>query len=893
MSRTGNTIKNTYVGIIAQVVTIILNFVNRTIFIKFLGVEYLGIGGLFSNVLSMLSLAELGIGVAMVYNLYKPLAENDEQSIKAYMNFYKFAYRIIAIIILVAGLALIPCLPFIIKDKPNVDHFELAYVLFLLNTVASYLFSYKRSMFTADQKERVNTLNRTIFAVILCFAHLAVLIAFENYLAYLTVTIAVTIISNIRISYLCDKKYPFLKKNKDRLDKGRRKGLMKHVGAQMSHKFGGVVVNGTDNILTTSFVTGGLALVGKYSNYTLFTGTLNTLINMIFNAVLPSVGNLNVNADREKLEKTYNRILFINASLLMVISACLLVLADDFITVWLGREFVLDKYVVLIIVANFFISGMRHATTVFINALGLYTRNKYKPWAEAAINLAASLILIQYMGFFGVLLGTTISTVLTSFWVDPYVLYKHGFKKSVWGYFIRYALYTGVFVGMCAAAYFGTAFVNVDNVLMWMVKAIFVGIICCAVVFIAFCKTDEFKSLFNMVKGFAQRIIEKIKKLGAPQMDSFNKENLCVIKPKRNYGIDLLRLVSMFMVVLLHVLYQGGILTSVHDLTFKGELLWSAEIVCYCAVNCFALISGYVGLFSRNKKSGIINIWIQVIFYSVGIKLIETVLLLAMGKEIAIKSILTSFFPLIYDTNWYFTAYFCLFFFVPFYNHIINTMERKQVKGLIAVIIALFSIVGTIKPNRSWGVELGYSFVWLSSMYIIGAYIAKYKPFENISKKKSLAFFLGSVLLTIISREALLFITLKMKGTPYLGLYFVTYTSPLMIIAAVSLLNVFSKIEIDGIGKKIIAFLAPTAFGVYIIHTNPVIFDRLLFNRFDFIVQYNAFVVLAFAIGASVAVFLACALVDKLRILLFKLLRIDKLSCWIEGVCTRIINKFI
>lgn len=512
MSRTGNTIKNTYFGIIAQVVTIILNFVNRTIFIKFLGVEYLGMGGLFSNVLSMLSLAELGIGVAMVYNLYKPLAENDEKSIKAYMNFYKLAYRIIAAIILVAGLALVPLLPFIIKEKPNVEHFELAYVLFLLNTVASYLFSYKRSIFSADQKERVNTINRTIFSVILCLAHLAVLIVFKSYIIYLIVTIIVTVLSNIRVSYLCDKKYPFLKKNNERLGKTEKKGLMKHVFAQMSHKFGGVVVNGTDNILTTSFVTGGLALVGKYSNYTLFTGTLNTLINMVFNAVLPSVGNLNVNSDRDKLEKTYNKILFINAGLMSLISCCLLILADDFITVWLGRDFVLDKYVVLIIVINFFVSGMRHATTVFINALGLYTKNKYKPWAEAAINLIASLILIQYMGFFGVLLGTTISTVLTSFWVDPYVLYKHGFKKSVWVYFLRYTAYTAAFVGMCAASYFGTSFINVDNVLMWLVKAVLSGIICCVIITILFFKTEEFKALFCMIKGFIQRIFKKIKR---------------------------------------------------------------------------------------------------------------------------------------------------------------------------------------------------------------------------------------------------------------------------------------------------------------------------------------------------------------------------------------------
>lgn len=153
MSRLTNTIRNTVVGFAAQLIVILLNYINRTIFIYYLGAEYLGLSGLFSNILSMLSLAELGIGVAISFSLYKPLEENDIRKTKALMNFYQLAYRIIGIVILILGLCLIPFLDVLIKDKPDIPHFTLIYVLFLSNTVVSYFFTYKRSLLSADQKE--------------------------------------------------------------------------------------------------------------------------------------------------------------------------------------------------------------------------------------------------------------------------------------------------------------------------------------------------------------------------------------------------------------------------------------------------------------------------------------------------------------------------------------------------------------------------------------------------------------------------------------------------------------------------------------------------------------------------------------------------------------------
>ena len=262
MSRLTNTIRNAAVGFGAQLIIVLLNFINRTFFIQFLGAEYLGLSGLFSNILSMLSLAELGIGVAISFSLYKPLQEQNIRKTKALMSFYRLAYNVIGILILGLGLCLIPFLDLLIKDRPDIPHFTLIYLLFLFNSVVSYFFTYKRSLLSADQKEYLNTINRTLFSIIQCAGQFIILFFTRNYLLYLLVVIACTIGSNIRISHQCDNLYPYLKGNSERLTKEETKTLMKYVGAQLSHKVGGIVVNGTDNVLKTEIVNGGLVIVG-------------------------------------------------------------------------------------------------------------------------------------------------------------------------------------------------------------------------------------------------------------------------------------------------------------------------------------------------------------------------------------------------------------------------------------------------------------------------------------------------------------------------------------------------------------------------------------------------------------------------------------------------------
>ena len=509
MSRLTNTIRNTMVGLAAQFVVILLNFINRTIFIHFLGVEYLGLGGLFSNILSMLSLAELGIGVAISFSLYKPLEENDIRKIKALMNFYQFAYRIIGFTILGLGLCLIPFLDYLIKDKPDIPYFILIYILFLMNTVVSYFFTYKRSLLSADQKEYVNSINRTIFSVIQSIGQFLVLLFTKNYLFYLIVVVICTLFSNIRISYQCDKMYPYLKNNREKLTKAETKLSMKYVAAQFSHKVGGIVVSGTDNVLTTSLVSGGLAIVGLYSNYLLLINTIKNIITMFFTSVTASVGNLNAENNVEKSKSVFDKMFFINMCFYGITTSCIYNLANDFICLWIGEEYLLSAGVVIVIVINYFVAGMRQTCQTYNTTLGLFWNDRYKPWIEAVVNLVASIVLVHYYGFMGVLLGTLISTITTSFWVEPCILYKHGFKMKLTDYFIRYGQYTVVTFVYTVVSFWLTGFIEVNSFLMWSLKAVMVGGISVGILVLFFWRKPEFVELKTIAKNLLNTRIKK------------------------------------------------------------------------------------------------------------------------------------------------------------------------------------------------------------------------------------------------------------------------------------------------------------------------------------------------------------------------------------------------
>lgn len=500
MTRTKNTLRNGVTGILGQVCNTVLSFMNRTIFIYFLDSVYLGVNGLFSNILSMLSLAELGIGTAIIFKMYKPLTFGDERKIKALMNFYKQSYRIIGAIVICIGLSLIPFLDTIVGKHEDIPNFTWIYILYLLNSASSYFFAYKRSLLSADQKEYINSFNRIIFFIFQSIGQFFVLLFTSNYLLYLVIGIIATIVSNIRISYICDKMYPYLKKNREVLSKSEKQELYKYTFAQTCHKIGGVVVNGTDNILMTVFVKNGLHFVGLYSNYLLILGSTKSILNSLFNAANASVGNLNASEDIVKSKQIFDSMFFINYIIFGFVSCCIYILINNFIAIWVGEEYIISNVIVLVITLNYYLSGMRQTCIVYNTTLGLFWNDRYKPIFEAIINLVASIFLIKLYGFIGVFLGTLISNLLTNFWVEPYLLYKYGFKKNVRDYFNRYCKYTAVAMVSCFIVNLIFSSVIPKNIIEWLVKAIFCSCILLVLMILPFINTNEYKFVYKTLK---------------------------------------------------------------------------------------------------------------------------------------------------------------------------------------------------------------------------------------------------------------------------------------------------------------------------------------------------------------------------------------------------------
>ena len=507
-SRTSNVIRNIIGGVGGQIFTSILSFICRTYFVKLLGATYLGVNGLFANILSLLSLAELGIGPAIVFSMYKPIKDNDEEHVARLMNFYKKAYRIIAIIVTLCGLALLPFLPYLIKDTSGIKNLRLIFVLILANTAVSYLFAYKGSMLNADQKSYICVIFRNVFAVIQNIVQILVLIWTGNFLLYLIIQISTTFLANLAQAIYVDKKYPFLIKYKSfKVAKEEQKGIMKNVKGMMMHKVGGFVLNGTDNLLISKFI--GVIAVGIYSNYLMIINLVKTYVSQLTGATSASVGNLIASESKEETYRVFKSIFFIYAWIYAFCFVCFWCLFQPFVTWWLGNEYLLDRITLFIVLFNFFLNGLQECINTFTNATGLFWATRKKPIVECIINIGVSLILAYYVGLPGVFLGT-LASFLATFWINPKIIFKKHFKKSSTGYFLRFCMYVALTVSIALGL---DAFCNLcfAEISLWVI--LIRGALCCIVLnvlwLIVFCRTKEFRDCIDITKRIFSRFKKK------------------------------------------------------------------------------------------------------------------------------------------------------------------------------------------------------------------------------------------------------------------------------------------------------------------------------------------------------------------------------------------------
>ena len=508
-SRTENSLRNAVFSVFGYVLNIALTFAVRTFFINYLKEDYLGVNGLFTNILSMLNLAEMGLGTAIIFKLYKPLASNDTEKIKQLMSFYKTAYRIIALIIAVVGLCLLPFLQFLIKESPDIaENMKIVYLLYLTNSVVSYLLIYKKSLIVADQKEYLTSIINYAYLTVMSVAQILILVFTHNFLLFLIVQIFCSILQNVVISLLCDKKYPYIVKNKSKLPKEDQKPIFKDVRALVLYRISAIVINGTDNIIMSKFI--GLTIVGIYSNYYLIVHSVFNLIKQFVRALGASVGNMSTTKDVEKKYLVYNSTNLMNSWLIGTCSICFFVILNPFIALWAGDKLLLSELPMFLIVFNFYITGIAQVFDLFRNSFGLFVQGQLRPVISSIINLVLSIILVQYMGIVGVLLGTTAAQLSINIWYDPLVVHRHVFKRSPFPFYMRNLLYLLLcFLNgfICKTI---TSFIKINSsVLELMVKAVVVFVLSNLIFLGYYFRTKEFKFLKQQLLFAVKKLLKK------------------------------------------------------------------------------------------------------------------------------------------------------------------------------------------------------------------------------------------------------------------------------------------------------------------------------------------------------------------------------------------------
>lgn len=499
-SRTKNSVKNILYSFGTYFLTLLLSFVNRTYFIQLLSDEYLGLNGLFTNILSFLSLAELGVGSAINFALYKPISDDNTELIKSLMQLYRKFYITIGLIVLVVGWSLTPFLQIFIKDMPEgIPNLRFYYILYVLNSGITYFYTYKRSLIICNQKEYISSITTTISKVLICISQIILLWATHSYMLYLLASIVIAFIENVFISKIADRMYPYLRdKDIKNLPVEVLHNIKKNIGAMVFHKIGAAVVFSTDTIIISKFV--GLIAAGMYSNYTLIITSLNNIVGKIFTATVASVGSLVATDDTDHMKDVFDRVLFLNFWIRCFCSIALICLLQPFIRLWLGNTYLLSTKTVFIIVANFYIGGMRSTVNTFKDAAGLFWYDRYKPIIESVLNIILSIPLAIRYGVAGVLLGTIGSTLLVPFWFEAYVLFKYLFHKKVFKYLIKqllYLIFTIVSGGICVLC---CNLVTGDGILSFVIQMVICVTVPNIIVIVVWHRTKEFIYFVDLVK---------------------------------------------------------------------------------------------------------------------------------------------------------------------------------------------------------------------------------------------------------------------------------------------------------------------------------------------------------------------------------------------------------
>lgn len=439
-SKRKNILLSSSFGVTEQLLSYFLAFIYRTVFLSVLSKNYLGISGLFSNVLQIFSLAELGIGSIISYRMYEPIKYHNIEKCAGLLRLYKTIYHCMFGIVLIMGCVFYPFLGSIIKDTSAVPadiNLNKIYWLFVLQSAASYLFVYTQSVLNADQKGYVLSFANMIYNIFSNLVKILFLYISRNYTYVLFIGMIVDVIYNAALSLYIKHEYKEIVKNKSRLSYDEIKEIYKDTLALLCHKIGYTVVKSTDNIILSKYI--GVTVLGIYSNYSFIANAIDTLLNKLLGSFVPTIGNMSIESNKNEIYEKYKQFRFVNYWCSSFCTICLFVLINPFIELWLDDTYLLNIGVVFIISGNLFLNSSRIINSAFVNGNGLFVKDRFRPLVESFLNLVISIFLVQRIGIAGVFIGTILSTLLTVWWREPIILYSNVFQRRAGEYFWTYS----------------------------------------------------------------------------------------------------------------------------------------------------------------------------------------------------------------------------------------------------------------------------------------------------------------------------------------------------------------------------------------------------------------------------------------------------------------------
>lgn len=475
LERTKNASKSAAFGIALRLYQIIIPFVMRTAMVYLMGIEYLGLNSLFTSILQVLNLAELGVGSAMVFSMYKPIAEEDERKICALEKLYQKYYFVIGAVIAVGGIALTPFIPYLIKGE--VPKELNVYVLYLLNlgaTVFSYwLFAYKNSLFQAHQRTDITSRINIVTVTIQYGLQLFVLWAFHSYYLYVMAMLATQMLTNIVIAICANKVYPNYQP-KGNLSKAEIKEINGRIKDLFTAKLGATIVNSADTIVISAFL--GLTVLAMYQNYYFILSAVMGILQVFINACLAGIGNSIVTETLDKNYADFKKLVFIINWIVIVCVACFACMYQPFITLWVGEQYTFEYPIVVLFCIYFYLVIMQQVIGLYKDAAGIWHQDRFRPLIASLVNLALNIVLVGKWGIYAIVASTLISYLAVAIpWMISNV-FTYVFKRSAKEYIFITLKNVVACTAVTAITIMVCGFVHTDKL---FVRLVINSIICC------------------------------------------------------------------------------------------------------------------------------------------------------------------------------------------------------------------------------------------------------------------------------------------------------------------------------------------------------------------------------------------------------------------------------